>query len=83
MFLKKAREHGAKVSNGLGMLMFQGIRSFEIWNSLDVSDDIADELLSGMREEVKKNTVKKGGKPKRKFSFIVNDPKKKHSGKNT
>ena len=59
LFLKKAREHGAKVSNGLGMLMFQGIRSFEIWNSLDVSDDIADELLSGMREEVKKNTVKK------------------------
>ena len=53
MFLKKAREHGAKVSNGLGMLMFQGIRSFEIWNSLDVSDDIADELLSGMRDAVK------------------------------
>ncbi len=52
-FLKKAREHGAKISNGLGMLMFQGIRSFEIWNGLKVSDDIAEELLEGMQEAVK------------------------------
>ncbi len=53
LFLKKAREHGAKISNGLGMLMFQGIRSFEIWNGLKVSDDIAEELLEGMQEAVK------------------------------
>ncbi len=53
LFLKKAREHNVKTSNGLGMLMFQGIRSFEIWNGLKVSDDIAEELLEGMQEAVK------------------------------
>jgi shikimate dehydrogenase len=30
-FLKKAEESGAKIINGLEMLMMQGNRSFEIW----------------------------------------------------
>ena len=30
-FLKKAKKAGAKTYNGLGMLLYQGIRSFEIW----------------------------------------------------
>ena len=48
LFLRKAREQGAATSNGLGMLLFQGIRSFEIWNDLNVDDGIAAEMLAGM-----------------------------------
>ncbi len=29
--LELAREKGAKTSNGLGMLLYQGVRSFELW----------------------------------------------------
>ncbi len=29
--LRLARERGARVSNGLGMLLYQGVRSFELW----------------------------------------------------
>ncbi len=53
LFLKKAREAGAVTSNGLGMLMFQGIRSFEIWNDIEVDDSFAEELLNGMQNAVK------------------------------
>ena len=53
-FLKKAREAGAVTSNGLGMLLFQGIRSFEIWNDIEVDDSFVEELLSGMRDAIHK-----------------------------
>lgn len=33
-FLMTAREAGAKVSNGLGMLLHQGARAFEIWTGV-------------------------------------------------
>lgn len=52
LFLKKAREAGAVTSNGLGMLLFQGIRSFEIWNDIEVDDSFVEELLSGMRDAI-------------------------------
>ncbi len=54
LFLKKAREVGAVTSNGLGMLLFQGIRSFEIWNDIEVDDRFIEELLSGMRDAIHK-----------------------------
>jgi len=31
LLLKTAKERGAKTSNGLGMLLYQGARSFELW----------------------------------------------------
>ena len=39
IFLKKAEEKGCKVINGLGMLLFQGINSFQIWTGVKVSTD--------------------------------------------
>ena len=32
LLLRQAREAGARVANGLGMLLFQGARAFEIWS---------------------------------------------------
>lgn len=34
LFLKKGKEQGAKIKNGLEMLHLQAIKSWEIWNSL-------------------------------------------------
>ncbi|MCF7849542.1 MAG: shikimate dehydrogenase [Kiritimatiellales bacterium] len=36
-FLTSAREAGAQVANGLGMLLHQGARSFEIWTNTEPS----------------------------------------------
>ncbi len=54
LFLRKAKDAGAVTSNGLGMLLFQGIRSFEIWNDIEVDDNFVEELLSGMRDAIHK-----------------------------
>jgi shikimate dehydrogenase len=36
-FLTTAREAGAKIANGLGMLLHQGARAFEIWTGVEPS----------------------------------------------
>jgi shikimate dehydrogenase len=33
-FLSTAREAGAEIANGLGMLLHQGARAFEIWTGV-------------------------------------------------
>ncbi len=41
-FMKLARKNGVKACNGVGMLVYQGIISFELWNGIHVSDEDAD-----------------------------------------
>jgi shikimate dehydrogenase len=49
--LKIARAKGAKVSNGLGMLIYQGIRSFEIWTAQKAPKEVMQEaLLEALKE---------------------------------
>jgi shikimate dehydrogenase len=36
-FLTTAREAGAEIANGLGMLLHQGVRAFEIWTGIEPS----------------------------------------------
>ena len=36
---------GCKTCNGAGMLFFQGLRAFEIWNGLNVPANVTDKLL--------------------------------------
>lgn len=45
--LKLAREKGAKVSNGLGMLLHQGVLAFEIWTAQEAPVDIMRTALLG------------------------------------
>ncbi len=44
--LKSAKEKGARTSNGLGMLMYQGMISFEIWTGKKASKDVMEKALS-------------------------------------
>ena len=48
-FMKRVKAAGGQTMNGLKMLIFQGIRSFEIWNDVTVSDDDAALLIEKMQ----------------------------------
>ena len=53
-FMKRTKAHGGRAFNGLRMLLFQGIRSYEIWNDVSISDEIAGEILKGMEAAIVK-----------------------------
>ena len=40
-FMKLAAKHGARAYNGLRMLVFQGVISYEMWNAAAVGDELA------------------------------------------
>ena len=48
--MSKAEECGAKVVNGLGMLIWQGVRSFELWTGITPSADV---MVSAALENMK------------------------------
>ena len=45
-FMTNAKISGAKIANGLGMLLFQGERAFKIWTNHDANQDIMMSVLS-------------------------------------
>jgi len=44
--LKLARQKGAKTSNGLGMLLYQGVRAFELWTDTKAPVEIMRKVLT-------------------------------------
>lgn len=50
--LRKGEARGAKTINGLEMLIYQGLRSLEIWTGLEFDQDIVLELRTHLRERV-------------------------------
>ncbi|NLI89553.1 MAG: shikimate dehydrogenase [Epulopiscium sp.] len=38
LFLKKAKRQGSYTINGLGMLLYQAIKAYEIWNNIELTD---------------------------------------------
>ena len=50
LFMKLARKNGVKAYNGVGMLVYQGIISFELWNNIRVSDEEAEILCKLITE---------------------------------
>lgn len=44
-FMKAAKEAGAQVANGLGMLLYQGVRAFEIWTGAKPPADVMRKAL--------------------------------------
>ncbi|MCK5288409.1 MAG: shikimate dehydrogenase [Candidatus Omnitrophica bacterium] len=55
-----AKEVGAQVSNGLGMLLYQGALSFVLFTGTDVAiKEIVDEMRIGLNEGIQKLCMKK------------------------
>ncbi len=50
MFMSLVKEHGGQAYNGLKMLLYQGIIAYELWNHCTISDDVADYVLSKLKE---------------------------------
>ncbi len=46
LFLKKAEENGAKTANGLGMLIYQGIISYELFTGIELPKTIYKDILT-------------------------------------
>ncbi|MBQ8188335.1 MAG: shikimate dehydrogenase [Lachnospiraceae bacterium] len=52
-FMKLCNTAGADAYNGLKMLLYQGIIAYELWNDVQVSDELADEIYEMMKEATK------------------------------
>lgn len=52
-FMSLCKAAGAKAYNGLKMLLYQGIIAYELWNDVQVSDELAEKIYEMMKEETK------------------------------
>jgi len=52
-FMRILQSQGKKTMNGLKMLLYQGIIAYELWNGCKVPDELAQDVLSRMKEELK------------------------------
>lgn len=53
MFLGEVRRAGGRTSNGLKMLLYQGIASYELWNDVSVDEAEASKIYTILRELVR------------------------------
>lgn len=49
-FMKLVKATGAKAYNGLKMLLYQGIIAYELWNDIEISDEMAEIVYQKMKE---------------------------------
>ncbi len=49
VFLKKAKENGLKTQNGLKMLVYQAIKSIELWSKISIPEKLKDEIYLHFR----------------------------------
>ncbi|MBF0522629.1 MAG: shikimate dehydrogenase [Candidatus Omnitrophica bacterium] len=52
--LKGAVTKGAKVSNGLGMLYYQGVLAFQHWAGMEITQKVKDKMRRALEEGLKK-----------------------------
>ena len=53
--MRSARSQGAETSNGLGMLLFQGAASFEIWTGREAPVEV---MRSALEEQLRRRTAR-------------------------
>lgn len=56
-FLQIAAAHGVRTVNGLGMLFYQAVRAYEIWNEITIPEEVAESVLASLTAHV---YIKKG-----------------------
>lgn len=54
LFLKHAKSYGLKVLNGLYMLVGQAIKAQELWNDVEINEEIIDSIYSRTLQNIKK-----------------------------
>ena len=53
-FMKEVRKAGGKAYNGLKMLLYQGVIAYELWNDMQVDEEIAIEIYEKMCKMMEK-----------------------------
>ena len=56
-FLSLAKSQGSQIINGFGMLLYQGIKAYEIWNNIKLTDTQLSFLISKIEEEYTKTST--------------------------
>lgn len=51
LFLKYAKEQGSYIINGFGMVLYQAIRAYEIWNNIELTDRQLELLVTQIEKE--------------------------------
>ena len=51
-FINLIEKLGGKAINGLGMLLYQGIMAYELWNDVNISDEIIDKVYTALKKAV-------------------------------
>lgn len=51
LFLTNAKSQGSYIINGFGMLLYQGIKAYEIWNNIELTGDQLRLLLDKIEKE--------------------------------
>lgn len=51
-FMQLVREQGGRAFHGLKMLLYQGIIAYELWNDLEVSEEMALEVYKVLKEKM-------------------------------
>ena len=52
-FMQLVKEQGGKAYHGLKMLLYQGVEAFELWNQVEVKEELADKVYEVMKGEMK------------------------------
>ncbi len=52
LFMKKVEQAGGKAYNGLKMLLYQGIIAYELWNECVITEDVAEQVYTRLRENL-------------------------------
>ena len=51
-FMQFVTEHGGKAYNALKMLLYQGVIAYELWNDMEVPQDVIDDLYIELKRSV-------------------------------
>lgn len=47
-FLEESERNGIKILNGFQMLFYQGVKAYEIWNDIDIPEEILKEVMTDL-----------------------------------
>ena len=51
-FMRLVKEHGGNAYHGLKMLLYQGIEAFELWNRVNIDEDLSNKVYEIMKGEM-------------------------------
>ena len=51
-FMKLVKEHGGRAYNALKMLLYQGVTAYELWNKIEIDDNVLEEVYIELKRKL-------------------------------